>query len=425
MFLMNVGSRIEHLHQLDGLEGVVLLASARSHERFRRGEVPPRQWCLFDPQLYLATLDLKRASKACARLATHPWFDVAGRYPEFDSAEQRLDEWEHYNETLVGTVWDGQVPKGDLFALATSAIDIQIVLGASHCILPAPLNSDRDDEGGLLADWTDAGIQAADQLDVALPLLATVAVAESALNDAAFEPGGYLDTLVDQITARSGLHGAYVVILQSEDRHPFQPPDLVTRAYLGLTVRLREQGMDVICNFADVFGFTCLGRGAVGFAAGPSRSHRRLCFSGFDDKPGGLPKPRFYSHRLIAELHPESDLVLLEQKKMLSRVRDRTPFSADLLDAVGGRKPIVAGWRETPNNVTFSRRHFLQRMILEEKKLRGLSDKNREAAVRSWLQTAVANQLILENKQVKVQGEMAPAAGWLEAFEEYDASDAD
>src|SRR5690606_33689142 len=110
---------------------------------------------------------------------------------------------------------------------ALAAIETQAEIGCSSVILPAPMLTAREDEGASTVEWTRAGVGAAKSLGCTLPLLATVALDERVLNDAAFNPLGYLDAIVSQVSACPGISGVYIVIAQGGDpEHPFKTGEL-------------------------------------------------------------------------------------------------------------------------------------------------------------------------------------------------------
>ena len=110
----------------------------------------------------------------------------------------------------------------------------------SFVILPSSLIVERENESQVQAEWLDAGIQAAGDLEVSQPVLATIAVHESVLNDAAFAPAGFLDTVVDQVAARDGVDGVYIVVAQDGGaKHPFESGAAVMRALPAFGACLR------------------------------------------------------------------------------------------------------------------------------------------------------------------------------------------
>lgn len=423
MFALNEGSKWGSSKYAESLHGVVYMPMSNHVVRMRRRPLGEVTWQLFDPQLYLSGLDCDQAMKVCARLSTYPWFGV-DEIPEFDSDRDGQRSWEHDVQDVVCDQWHGDVPDdlGEIRGAALSAIEFQAEISCSHIILPTPLVAEREDEAETQAIWVDQGLAAADAADVGQPLIATIAISEAVLNDAAFEAGGFLDTVVDQITAREGLSGVYIVVAQTEANHPLSPPYSVTAAYAHLSRAFAEYGHDfVFVNFADTFGVVCLGLGANAFATGPTQNLRRLSLAGFRDSGGG-PFPRFYSHRVVGEFLPDGDLRHVAAQRQLRRVEDRTSYSRDLLQSLAktGRANTVANWVETRNNVfKAAQPHFITRMILEGNAYSGQTVAQRSARADHWLDDGVVNQEFLARKLAGtgVEPNFAPVEDWLTQFQ--------
>lgn len=423
MFALNEGYQWKSSHFADSLHGVVYLASGNHQERMRRNVLGDFAWQLFDPQLYLAGLAADRRTKVCARLATYPWFGVTG-LPDFDSGNTSLTRWQSRIQGMIARGWPGTAPTGtNIAACARSAVEFQADRGCTHIILPTPLIDEREDEAQAQGEWIDAGLEAAQDVDVGQPIVATVAVSEGVLNEAAFDRGGFLETIVDQVSAREGVVGAYIVVAQVQSHHPLQPPELVSRAYAYLTRAFVGCGYDfVFVNFADSFGVACAGLGASGFATGPSQSLRRLSLAGFQDDGGGTPLPHLYSHPVIGEFLPERDLSVLADKQLLAHVKDSTVHSGDLFNALErtGSAANVAAWVESRNNVTAASRHFIARMIAEGTHYARRTPEHRAARALRWLTEAAQKQALLarELRGETIEPTYAPAATWLEQYRE-------
>ncbi|MBN1610025.1 MAG: hypothetical protein JW940_25590 [Polyangiaceae bacterium] len=261
-------------------------------------------------------------------------------------------------------------------------------------ILPSPLLTAREEEAAPAVEWTRAGVAAARKHGCSLPLLATVALDERVLNEAAFAPLGYLDAVVSQISACRGIHGVYVVIAQTGDPgHPFKTGELVHRAYASLCRRFREARRieTVFPNFCDIGGFVCVARGATGFATGNFQSTRRLMLSGGAD---GRPYLYYYAHSAATEFRPEEDLDPIAEAGLFERIADPTPYAAALVTALrttrsaAGQQP----WLMTINNVGTAQRHQLYRMCLSTHGVLSSSAENRYAVVEQWASTAVTLQ---------------------------------
>jgi hypothetical protein len=375
-------------------------------------------WQIFDPQLYLAGLAGNESAKICAWLASYSWFGL-DEIPEFDSSEQNRRSWQQDMQTYVRETWPGSVPDEDRRDIcAASAIAFQADRGCTHILTPTPLISEREDEAESCALWIDASLNAAAELDVGQPVIATVAISEGVLNDASFNEGGFLDTVVDQVVSREGLGGVYIVVAQTQPRHPLSAPLIVTRTYAHLTRAFANFGYEfVMVNFADVFGITCLGLGATGFATGRSHALRRLCLAAMLDDGGGLPLPHFYSHPAVAEFLPEREMEVVAQRNLLARVRDITPYSQDLLQALtaGRGASTVLAWAESKNNVAAAAKHFVARMIAEGEAHSELSVDDRLARVTAWLATANTTQATLATRLAGFlvsSPTYAPVADW-------------
>jgi hypothetical protein len=424
MFYLNVGHRWNIAEALDDVRAAIFPASSAYSERLRRAELPDFRRVALDPQLYLAQLDAEKCKRACAKLSSYPWFCVNDA-PEFDSSAQNRTEWQRSLEACVEESWPCSLPTDEeqIANACRSAIEMQVDLGCSHIILPSPLISEREDEADTQAIWLDAGLKEAAEGDVSQPILATIAVDESTLNAAAFNASGFLDTIADQVSSRENLAGVYIVVMQTAARHPFETSPLVVRAYLHLCREFSTQNYDfIIPNFADVAGYMCMAVGATTFATGPSQSLRRLSAAAFEDS-GGFALPFLYSHRVAAELATETDLDKLQARKMLSRVRDITVYSEPLFHALaaGATAATLPAWAEGRNNITTAQKHFIERMIDVERRMRRVSASDRPDDVREWLETAAANQLYISTRlgtrDEALQGRVIPADDWLEVFD--------
>lgn len=425
MFSLNLGYRWNLATVIEGLQGRVYLPQGNSRIKLTRAAHAESQSVLFDPQLYLAGLDVTQCNKVCTRLASFPWFGVNG-LPTMEDG-QVASAWDALARPIVSENWLGRAPKGDekIIQACREAIEYQLQIGCAAIILPSPLASEREDEAQDQAHWLDAALDVAQNLEVGQPLIATVALSETVLSEAAFEPAGFLDTVVDQVTARHGIDGVYILIAQTTFDHPFETAMRVNRAYLQLCKAFAYHNYDTITtNFADVFGLVCMAVGATGLATGPSYPLRRLSLAGFQDESFGKALPHFYSHRAVGEFLSESHLDRIVAGKLLGRVRDATEHSAPLMLALsqGGSAADLSGWAESQNNVGEAAKHFLKRMATETAELRQLPLVVRRERVRSWLEDADANRLYLKTKlQTKLQsapiGRFAPTDNWLEIFD--------
>ncbi len=426
MYLLNLGYKW-NLLGTEGVQGVVMLPSRNSLVKLQRSPRPDSQAVLLDPQLYLTGLNAADCMKVCANLASFPWFGVEAM-PEFDSSEQNRSEWNRSMRDQVVARWSRTEPDQERISEACmEAIQTQLEMACTHVILPGPLITEREDEAQPQAEWLDTALQATQELDVSQPILATVALHDAVINDSAFEPAGFLDTIVDQITAREGLDGVYIVIAQSDFKHPFSTSLKVLKAYGYLTRAFSAAGYDaVITNFADIFGLICTALGSTALASGPSQSLRRLSMLDFRDEGFGLAIPYFYSHQVASELATESDLDMLVARRLLRRIQDGTIYSQALMVELSRPGPPLGSarnlppWAESQNNLTAAQRHLVSRCAIEQGRLARLALPQRLDAVRDWLETATANMLLIQDRirPTSIKGTKAPTGDWLTLLDE-------
>lgn len=426
MFTLNLGYKWHLATAVDPVRAVVYLPVANHAEKIRRARSPEAQHVLFDPQLYLSGLSGERSKKACARLATYPWFGVSG-LPEYNSTDGRQSVWEAILREQMPGKWPGCPPSGEeaIPRAAAQAVNFQVTLGCTHIILPSPLVSEREDEADTLATWLDAGVTQAEELEVGQPLLATVAIDEATINEAAFEENGFLDTIVDQVTSRAGIDGVYIVISQTHAKHPFETTALVNRAYLHLCSAFSYAGLEIVfVNFCDIFGLLCVAVGATGFGTGESSKLRRLSLSAFiDGGGGGKYLPTLYSHKVVGEFLTETDLDLIVENRLLGRIRDITPHSRALFTELqqGGTAANLPNWAESHMNVSAGHRHFLHRISETTRGMLRLSIPERLERVRDWVESASANELLIQHRlqENELKGHFAPTESWLETLDEF------
>lgn len=428
MFIFNVGGKDwARASEVDELRGAVFLASCHPNSRFTRKPGPELSRVLLDPQLYLATLDGVSCAKTCARLATHPWFCVPG-VPEYDSGLSGTREWQKGVAEIAAKAWPTRPPSGnrEIGVACYAAIGCQLQFGCTHVILPAPMVEEREDEGATVGEWLDCGIASAEELGVDQPVLATVAISDATLNDDAFQDGGFLDALVDQVTAREGHSGVYIVIAQSGGQaHPFQSSRRVLRAYLHLSASFHRAGVaDIVVNFADVFGLVCAAVGATGYATGASQRQRRLVFSAFKDEGFGVALPYYYSHRVAGEFATQQDLDKVIKHKLIRRIADETRYSEELLTAIasGRNAGDLLAWAEGRNNTTAAQLHFITRLAMEGASLRSKTLPKRYEVIRDWLENSAAGADYLRKRIGGPVGRLAPTEVWLSLLEELEES---
>lgn len=423
MFYLNLGYKWHYEGMKKPGTGAVILASGNAAHRLHPSRIPGDLGALLlDPQLYLAGLDSGRCAPTCARLATHKWFGVDG-LPDLQPGEAGSRAKLRNIEASIGAHWPAQVPldSNEIDASALLALLAQHELGCSMLLAPSPLVGPGPSHLSTFDAWLESGIGAWRDLDAGQPLLATIAILDTALDEAAFGPTGLLESVVDLVSAREELGGAYVVIAQTTARHPFESQSAVVAAYLRLCKRLRECGVGiVVTNFCDLIGISCLALGATSSASGPSQSVRRLALAGFEDREGGGPLPAVYCHSSAAEFLTEDDIDAWKSKRFLRRVFDRTKYSESLYAAIAAGRPVASlpDWVQSKNNVTAAQHHYVERISTEVVRLSELPEKRRLEQVEDWLETADQNQLYLEERlNVEVKGTKAPVVEWSRLLE--------
>lgn len=424
MFSLNCNSQSGKVIALPEVTSTVSLASNVDMEKLER-TTRQKVGRLFDPQLYLAGLNSSECPRACGNLGTYPWFGIDA--PAFDSGVQRIDDYKRETKPLILSNWTGVRPLDHLEHYCRRAIEFQEMLAVSQIILPAPLMLAREDIS-VLSEWIEAAESALKDLEVETPALATIAIAERCLIESAFGVSGLLERIADLVTSRETLSGAYVVIAQEQDGHPFETQSQVLKGYMFLSRELKIAGTNnIICNFCDVFGFACVAVGATGFATGQSQSLRRLSIAAFSEKPGGrgVPLPSYYSHRLVSEHRPQADLLKLldSGKRVLQRVMDDTRFSDDLSTGLLVDVPphVPGPWVESRSNLAMAQQHFISKIATWANRLGGLSLARQTEEIRSWLEEAESSVDYLENRvrPLSLSGRFADVGLWRQLLVEF------
>jgi hypothetical protein len=199
VFLLNLAYHLGVGAEIDGINSAIVLPAENHSYRF--DGLPEHSKLLMDPQLYLAGLDIGTCQKTCEHLATYPWFQI-NDIPSLEDGQKKTD-FRKLVATAIAGKWRGRIPE-DVFASCFSAVQFQVANKCTHIILPSPLITAREDEAAIQAEWLDEGLRAIEEIEPTQPVLATVAIDEGALNESCFADGGFLDTVVDQYSAREG-----------------------------------------------------------------------------------------------------------------------------------------------------------------------------------------------------------------------------
>jgi hypothetical protein len=407
--------------------GVIMPSGVALHTIERRDlakKYPHLVRRLLDPQMYLLGLNPATSRKACANLASYPWFPIGLRVP-YDSAKHKTQaEWKEALKAKIHKTWSGTLPSKDaeINDAIRLCLEVQKRLGVEAFILPAPLTSDINSSFDVELDWMERGLALAKQLAPEVPVYASIALSDTTVRGPDPWSNALLATILDQVSAR-GITRAYLVLEQAnEDGYYCTHPNTVG-ALLRLCNGLKHGGLTrVLLAFCGTAGLIGLAAGADAWTSGWYRGERRLKLADFEDQEGRA-NPAYYSHPMGGEFHLERDLDSAVKKGYLPRLRDDTSASAGLLTALAAHQSsnAVPEWRHRQSNVAASIEHFLLACVRETQSLATLAQPQAEAATKAWLDGAANLAADLYsigsfNGRTSVNHQ----AGWLKAFEGYE-----
>jgi hypothetical protein len=406
--------------------GGIIAASAMPLEQLKRrqfAEQPYLQHRLFDPQLYLALLDAGSAPGAVHNLASYPWFG--------GQANEQFDKKQHKTlkayKNLVGpgrlAHWPRSVPSDptEVAFAARSAVELQIELGCESIILPSPLVDPGVATFGQGTAWIDAGLAACAELDVRLPIYATLALCDSVVEMRPALENTFIGALTEQIAAREGLSGAYVVVeTRSGDAYSFGSGDVVQSLIVIVDDLVRGAGRKVMVNYAGSFGAVLAAVGADIWSSGYYLSQRRLKTTDFTKKQGGSQRPRYFSLPLAGDIGVEKDLDTAVKAKLLHRIITPSPTADPLHAALRAGKNVAAvpGW-EYQGTVAPAGAHYNACMVRLGAELEGLAPSERCDFIEQWLTNAVAIADDLREAKIPETRatELNHQSTWLNAFQ--------
>lgn len=378
---------------------------------------------LFDPQLYLAGLDTIQSPKACAKLATYPWFGLASLLATYDSGQQRQAGWMAAAEARIGSIWPRSAPTAtsEIQLGVRECVNLQVSLGCEAIILPSPLTYDPSSGYVAELEWLDEGVAYARTV-TALPVLATVALADVCLRFAEPESNQLLELIADAVSAR-GLEGVYLVVEQASEAGDTRQcgSARVLSSVLHLTHLFSQDcAMRVVVNFLGAFGVVCQAAGSSVWSCGWYKSLHRLRLA--DQGAPGRAYPTYWTNAGAFDVNLDNDFDALVGAGMLSAIADRTPASAGLLAAAakGVSSKRVGAWAYSPSNVATCAEHFFQSAIAADARIMALPAAQRVAATEQWLASAaaVASQALATlGSSGKTRANHVRA--WLDAFRHY------
>jgi hypothetical protein len=381
MFLCN----LHHQWNLPGgtPPGAVVHVAAFDSAR-RTEELRSMSYLLYDPGAYLWGLPKEDCGRTCVYLATYPWVPI--ELPGFEDVEAtKRKTWRDDILPKVLEEWPPRTPSSDseLAQVIDECLEWQIENGASRVILPATLVRGPDDMDTYI-EWLDTGLRVASGKPIGS--LAAVPLASSAC-------ASVLEQMLDVLSSRDELTGIYVTVESTTTSRYLTDRDAV-RALLELSFHLGHRaGVEVVVNFADLFGLACLGAGAAKFATGYFGKDRQLNLADFvEGEPGGGAYPRLLSVASCCRFRSGRDLGAIRDNHLLGQfVGDQTEASRPLLDALSaGREAAdVPGWAETSNNTALARSHLVELLVRAGNEVTEAGDLKAKAEwVFSWLQSA-------------------------------------
>lgn len=378
-----------------GVHGALIFASGIAcHELERRklNKNPYMARRLLDPQLYLSTLDVTKAQRTCAKLASYGWF--GSMTSTFDSGKQRQAEWRRTAADEVLSGWTSELPTGpsEIEDRARICVELQERIGCEAIILPSPLRTASGHDYERELAWLDIGLEVSRGV-CGLPRIATVAISDTVLRGIDPWASSELDVLIDQVSARNP-EGVYLVIEQaSHDQHYESNPQVVG-ALVRLVRDLREAGVaQVMVPMAGVAGILAVAVGAELWSTGWYRSQRRIRLPDFEDADEPrFAVPTYYSHKLAGEIHLKTDLDTIKDAGSLGLIADHTSASTGLLQALEKDQYVanVPDWEPRRGNVQAARAHYAEALLRETLTLTPLSLDQRLEASKRWLDRAVS-----------------------------------
>ena len=405
--------------------GGVIAASAMPCGMLKRRSMMPYPHLrhrLFDPQLYLAGLDVRVCEKTVFKLATYPWFGV--NLAEYDSTAHQTHQ--HYKQQMQANVakkWLSKAPQ-DTQAISkcvAMALQFQINLGCEVLIAPSPLTSMNN---GYTTEvkYLDAASQFVRDNHITTPLLGTVAISDGMLKGIDPLQNSLLQVITSHIAAREELSGAYLVLEQTADTgYVCTNEDTLLSLLIIVDDICQGANKRVVTNYLGHFGLVLTAAGAETWTSGYYRSQRRMRLSDQEEQDGRA-YPHLFSDTLSGNIGLEKDLPLLYSKGLLKKILNRTKASDSLfrsLQATGGIDAAPA-WAYKPGTVTAASAHYLDVCS----KMDAFADSKRTNekldAVQRWLQ--FATELAAEVKAAGASSthtDIRHQEVWLSAFHKW------
>lgn len=406
-----------------GIAGAIIAASAMPSGQLARRDFrkyPYLQHRLFDSQLYLSSLDPNVSAKSVVNLASWPWF-CPNAVPEYDSGTHAsVKHWKELHANTLLQSWSNRLPSDPqaIRSAARAAIQAQLALGCEMVILPGPLTTIATQQFATETEWIDAGLEVCRALKVAAPVLATVAISDAVLRGVSPPQNPLLHTITNQLSARSDLAGAYIVVEQaSETGYVCTSRDTLLSLLLLIDDLIRGAGKTALVNYVGTFGAVASAVGASVWSSGYYLSQRRLKLADFEDKIARA-MPRYHSLKLAGDVGLQVDLEHIYEQfgdRILTDTNDGVTLQQAL--AAGTYPGSAPEWEYAQSNITAAAGHYNE-VAFRLGQLATLNQDRRIETVQRWLEGAVAWSGNLQRIGINQssQTELVHQAVWLDAF---------
>jgi hypothetical protein len=374
---------------------------------------------VLDPQLYLATLDPANAANTIFKLGTYNWFgtevptyssDIHGTHASFKDL---------HKEGILES-WSRTVPNTDseILELVKNCLQFQIDLGCDMLVGPAPLTNQAL-TFALEIKYLDALCIAANQLKTRLPVFATLAITDTLLQNIDPLKNVLLQTIADQISARSEISGLYLVPEQSaETGYVCMSEDVLYSILVLIDDIAKGARKRLIVNYLGSFGPVIAAVGGEIWTSGYYRSQRRMRLADQIEMEGRA-YPRFFSHALAGDIGVEKDLPALHGEKVFTRIFSRTLASRSLFQALNAGT-VSADWEYKIGNIWPASAHYNDVMVKFSGFLDSHSMSGKIQAIQDWLERSCDAAEALKKLDVDAtHTDVRHQKIWLSAFQKW------
>jgi hypothetical protein len=397
-FYINHSYKFSIPDSCDADGGLILASGLAMHTLVRRDldKYSNLEHRIFDPQLYLSSLDVNSNSASkCVNLSTYPWFNVE-RIDDYDSGVHNQKKWKDNALSTIKTRWVNKPPPDAnvISDLVKYCIDFQLELNCDLLVLPSPLTVDPNTYYNTELMWLDSALDYIDELDLDdIPVYATIAISDICLRYIEPEENSFLDLVLDNLSARE-IDGVYLVVEQAGEPNDTRlcANTRVLESILKLVYLFSEDSnIDVGVNYIGPFGLVCRAVGAKWWVSDWYKSTIRLRLADFLST--GRAHPNFWSFPSGIEIHLESDFDTLVNNNLIDQIMKVTVASEGLYEAASNGISVsnVPAWQYRPSNVASAIEHYLNSQIMSEQEIGKMSPKKRLNYIDKWLSNSSAN----------------------------------